>query len=72
MWERNNAEEGLLQRQHHRPRHDQRTAKAGPPSERFAEEERGEDQHEDHAEFVDGRDFRGIAELEGSKIAEPR
>lgn len=42
------------------------------PEEAFAEEEGGEGDREDDAEFVDGGDGRDSAELEGAEVTEPR
>src|SRR5262249_7966407 len=51
---------------------DQRNAKPIGAAQPLAEECRPENRDQHHAQLVDRRDLRGVAELEGAKIADPR
>src|SRR5262249_50225509 len=50
----------------------QRHAQPVESAELFAEEKHPENRHQHDRELVDGRHARGVAELEGVEIAEPR
>jgi hypothetical protein len=50
---------------------EERAAENGFRSDRFTEKGGGEHEHEYNAEFVDGGDRGGFAELEGAEVAEP-
>jgi len=50
---------------------DEHTAESLAPGEALSQEQRGEDDYEGYAEFIDRRDARGRAELQRPEIAQP-
>jgi len=62
---------GLVGHQH-RAERDQADADPVRHRKPLAEEDDGEDRHQHDAELVDRRDARGVAQLQGPEIAEPR
>ena len=61
----------LIHRDDDCPRPDQADADPGLPGQVLAEDGRGENCDEHHAELVDGRDLGGVAELQSAEIAQP-